>query len=336
MKIAVVIPFFQRESGILRKAIDSVLAQELAAGVTASIVVVDDGSPVSPEPDLAHLAAEQRAAVTVLRQPNAGPGAARNRALDHVAATGADYVAFLDSDDIWKPQHLRDATEALAMGYDFYFCDHTRFDSASSYADLLPALAAIRDPAVKGHMVIDSAGPVLTAAPDAMLEAFTTDYLCQTSTVVLRQSAVRTLRFDCQLRGAGEDHLFWIALCAEGARVAMSWRVNVLCGRGVNLYFDSFDFATVRAVNRIGYICLLSCKCQDLLPRSANSKSHVQKARIYMRGYSYMFIRALLRGQRPDLRLFRALWRRYPFMPLAMPFRFLAVLPHREREFRLW
>jgi succinoglycan biosynthesis protein ExoW len=336
MKIAVIIPFFQRTAGLLSKAVDSVFAQTLPAEITRWIIIVDDASPIPAEDDLAHLSPADRAGITVLHQPNGGPGDARNRALDLVAQKGADVVAFLDSDDLWYPDHLADALAALDAGTDFYFCDHCRFDAANSYARTIPALAALRAPDTPGLRMLDQAGPVITADGDVILAAYLKEYLSQTSTVVVRQSLVRQLRFDPELRGAGEDHLFWISLVADGARVAISWRVNVYCGRGVNIYFDAFDFGTARAVDRIGYLFLFWHKCRDLPVAADHRQSVAGMAQRYLRAYSFMFLRAMLIGQRPDTRIFRMICRRVPFMPMAMPFRFLSVLRHRREESRLW
>jgi len=60
---------------------------------------VDDGSTDGTLDVLAGYADRIR----LIQQPNAGPGAARNRGVEH--ATGK-YVAFLDSDDLWFPWTL--------------------------------------------------------------------------------------------------------------------------------------------------------------------------------------------------------------------------------------
>lgn len=336
MKIAVIIPYFQRDAGILRKAVNSVLAQDLPDGATTWLIIVDDSSPSPAKDELATLSSADRSKVTLVTQHNGGPGAARNRALDLVADQGADFVAFLDSDDVWKPQHLRDAVAALDQGFDFYFCDNVRFDEEQSFGSQRPVLQALLDPTTPGYRLVDPAGPVITVDRAVMLAATIKDYLSQTSTVVLRQSVVHRLRFDPELRGAGEDYMFWIKLAENGARAVISWRVNVLCGRGVNIYYGAFDFASVKAVDRIGYGCLFWHKCAQELGDHVDKTEIRARHRTLLRGYSYMFVRAILRGQRPNLTLFRALCRRLPLMPAAMPFRFLSVLPHRHRESKLW
>ena len=101
--ISVIIPVFNG-AGMLASAVRSVLAQRWGA---IEIIIVDDGS--SDDID----GAVQRLPVDVLfiRQPNAGPAAARNRGIE--AASG-ELLAFLDVDDLWSDGHL----DALASHLD--------------------------------------------------------------------------------------------------------------------------------------------------------------------------------------------------------------------------
>jgi glycosyltransferase involved in cell wall biosynthesis len=104
--ISVVIPTFNR-SHLLDRAIESVLNQTHAA---AEIIVVDDAS----SDDTSARMAEYAGAIPLLYirlERNGGGGAARNAGIRR--ATG-QYVAFLDSDDSWDPDHLRRLSEAAA------------------------------------------------------------------------------------------------------------------------------------------------------------------------------------------------------------------------------
>lgn len=92
---SVVIPAYNR-GNLLREALQSVFAQE---HTDYEVIVVDDGSTE----DIAAIAREFGDRVRCLRQENRGPGAARN--LGIADATG-EYVAFLDSDDLWFPWTL--------------------------------------------------------------------------------------------------------------------------------------------------------------------------------------------------------------------------------------
>ena len=71
------IPFYQREPGILRKAVESVLLQADVDNV--QIIIVDDGSPVSPREELRDLIEKDDGRIRLLVQENAGPGAAPSK-----------------------------------------------------------------------------------------------------------------------------------------------------------------------------------------------------------------------------------------------------------------
>jgi glycosyltransferase involved in cell wall biosynthesis len=84
------------------------------------IIVVDDGSKdATPQIVLRHAAEDRR--IRLIRQPNAGVAAARNRA---IAEAASDLVAPIDADDLWRPDkiekqlaELRRGGEAVALVY---------------------------------------------------------------------------------------------------------------------------------------------------------------------------------------------------------------------------
>jgi GT2 family glycosyltransferase len=96
---AVVIPVYEG-AAVIAEAIESVLEQTKPP---SEIVVVDDGSTDGLESTLG----PYRRHVRLVRTPHRGVAAARNTAL---AATQAEFVAMLDSDDVYLPERL----EALA------------------------------------------------------------------------------------------------------------------------------------------------------------------------------------------------------------------------------
>jgi len=101
-RVSVVIPTFNR-ARLVGLTIDSVLAQTFR---DFEIIVVDDGST----DDTAALLAGFGERVRVLRQPNQGMNPARNAGL---AAARGEYVALLDSDDLWEPYKLALQVELL-------------------------------------------------------------------------------------------------------------------------------------------------------------------------------------------------------------------------------
>lgn len=226
--IAIVIPYFQRERGILKKALASVFNQE---GVDDVIVlVIDDDSPVPAQSEIADLASS-RFPVTVIRQANSGPGGARNTGLANLP-DNVDYVAFLDSDDTWAPQHLQNALQALSAGYDVYFCDHIQLGGEQSPFRRAGRIEPDRHPSISGHADLH------VYAGD-MFDQIITGNVIGTSTVVFDRRKYGQLRFRTDLTTAGEDYLFWLELSHQGARFAFGSEPAVFYGRGVNVYAGS-------------------------------------------------------------------------------------------------
>lgn len=92
---SVIIPVYNR-ADMLQQALESVFRQEFE---DYEVIVIDDGST----DDLSLLIQNFQDRVIFLRQDNAGPGAARNRGS---AVAQGEYLAFLDSDDLWFPWTL--------------------------------------------------------------------------------------------------------------------------------------------------------------------------------------------------------------------------------------
>lgn len=104
--ISVIIPLYNKEREIER-TLRSALAQTLPA---REIIVVDDGSTDRSAEIVARIAS-QAPSVRLIRQPNAGVCAARNRA---VAASSGELVALLDADDVWRPGFLAEIASLRA------------------------------------------------------------------------------------------------------------------------------------------------------------------------------------------------------------------------------
>ena len=93
--VSVIIPTYNR-GWVLREAVDSVLAQDFE---DFELIVVDDGSTDNTREILETYHND----IIVLSQNNRGVSAARNWG---IARSCAPLIAFLDSDDLWKPQKL--------------------------------------------------------------------------------------------------------------------------------------------------------------------------------------------------------------------------------------
>lgn len=106
-QVTVVIPLYNKRD-VVGRAITSVIQQTVPDW---ELLIVDDGSTDgSYEVAEAHTIADTR--IRVHRQPNMGPGAARNRGLS-LAQT--PWIAFLDADDEWCPQFLEHCLRTAAI-----------------------------------------------------------------------------------------------------------------------------------------------------------------------------------------------------------------------------
>lgn len=278
--VAVVIPYYQKRTGILAKAIRSALAQEGALAL--DIIVVDDSSPVPARAELAGIAVPAPHALRIVEQSNAGPAAARNRALDLVAP-GTDYVAFLDSDDEWIPVHVANAVAALEAGHDFYFSDHYQLHQS------VTAFKRARRIAVEDHPVI-GASPDLHSYRGDMFNQILTGNIVGTSTVVYRHAAAPGLRFREEFVYAGEDYLFWLELTQRSQRVAFSALCECTYGEGVNIFAGS-GWGTEHSLIRLHY----EMKFKKALPRLFSlSPEQLRKNAEDVRGLRRSFVRDVL------------------------------------------
>lgn len=101
--ISVIIPAFNRAE-LLGATLRSLLGQTVPA---TEIIVVDDGSTDGTD----RVAEAFGSPVRVVRQDNAGPGAARNRGFKE---SSGDFIHFFDSDDIALPNKHEVQLHALA------------------------------------------------------------------------------------------------------------------------------------------------------------------------------------------------------------------------------
>jgi len=100
--ISVIIPTFNRAAWV-REAIDSVLAQTFQ---DFELIVVDDGSTDTTGEGLIPYGDR----LSTIYQTRQGVSAARNRGLEMAAG---EWLAFLDSDDLWLPQKLETQVDFL-------------------------------------------------------------------------------------------------------------------------------------------------------------------------------------------------------------------------------
>src|SRR2546425_8386489 len=102
--VSAVIPTYNR-GHLLKNAIDSILAQTYPVH---EIIIVDDGSTDGTDKMIQSYISERSGAVDIrpiryFYQENQGQAVATNEAMERA---NGEWIAFLDSDDVWLPQKL--------------------------------------------------------------------------------------------------------------------------------------------------------------------------------------------------------------------------------------
>jgi glycosyltransferase involved in cell wall biosynthesis len=191
--VDVVIPLYQKAPYIGR-ALASVFSQTFT---DFAVTVVDDGST-----DEGPAIVESDSRVRLIRQANAGPGAARNRGWREGSAP---LVAFLDADDTWEPTFLARMVEALDR--------HP--DSAAAVAGMYwKAAKEDRTPAFRAAGITE--GPWRcpgTIDPPSLKAAV--DFMHSSAVVVRRPAIERLGGFSEERCTYGEDSWLWLRLLRQ-------------------------------------------------------------------------------------------------------------------------
>ncbi|MCG3148419.1 MAG: hypothetical protein PCFJNLEI_01862 [Verrucomicrobiae bacterium] len=184
--VSVVIPAYNC-ARFLAQAVESVLAQTCPP---TEVIVVDDGST----DDTAEVAASFGTRIHLIRQPNRGPAVARNTGIE--AAQG-EWIAFLDSDDVWFPDKLERQVAALQPGG--LLCGEVLVFSGMD----LPTPPA-RQPS-----------PITEVPFERLLQR---NWIATSTVVVPRSALVEVGGFNKRYRGP-EDFDCWLSLAYRGVPV---------------------------------------------------------------------------------------------------------------------
>ena len=115
--VSVVIPNYNNGQ-YLAEAISSAISQTYK---NLEIIVIDDGSTDDSNEILESFGSKIR----LIKQENRGAASARNQG---IRSAKGDYIAFLDSDDIWKPNKIELQVAKIQSGiYGFVYCSLQEF-----------------------------------------------------------------------------------------------------------------------------------------------------------------------------------------------------------------
>ena len=220
-EISVIIPAYNREE-LIGETLWSLLSQTVPA---KEIIVVDDGSQDGTgEAVLEMLKLENTEKLKisrgrrwpelrVIRQENAGPGAARNRGL---AASTGEFIHFFDSDDIAAPNKHEVQLRALQeSGADIAYGAWVK----GRFADFEKLK---NEKAEKLKDRFQPVGPVLqaTGLPDEdLIKALLTDWSIVPHACLFRRSILERSGGFPEDIWVGEDHLMFLRCLLAGAKV---------------------------------------------------------------------------------------------------------------------
>jgi glycosyltransferase involved in cell wall biosynthesis len=224
---SIVVPTYNR-AYCLPRTVDSALAQ---TNVRVEVVIVDDGS----RDETAALVASRYGAdarVRFLRQDNGGVAVARNTGM---RAAQGDYIALLDSDDIWAPWKLelqlacmRARPEVGMTWTDMEAIDPDGNVTSPAYLRCMYSAYRwfpTRESLFRESLPLSEVAPRLASVVGMrqfsvgdLSSAMIMGNLVHTSTVVFtRRRYEQVGDFSDQYRRAGEDFEFHLRTCRAGA-----------------------------------------------------------------------------------------------------------------------
>ena len=99
--ISVLMSVYNTDFALVKRAIDSVLRQDFQ---DFELILIDDGSDNDPENKMLNYAKQHKDKIMYIRHNNCGQSKSINRG---ILNSSGQYIAILDADDEYKPNHLR-------------------------------------------------------------------------------------------------------------------------------------------------------------------------------------------------------------------------------------
>lgn len=197
-KVSVIMPTYMT-AHLIARALDSVLGQTFR---DFEVVVVNDGSPDTPE--LEKVLAPYQDRIVYMKQQNKRAAGARNTAIHRARG---EYLAFLDSDDAWLPEHLGAQMQLFEQDptLDLVYCNGMvdTPESSREFMDSCPTQG------------------------EATFEALVTERChIAVSTVVVRKKALEKAGLFDESLPRCDDYDMWLRAAFWGAKMGYSRRVQ--------------------------------------------------------------------------------------------------------------
>lgn len=191
-RVSVVIPAYNAVD-LIPETIDSIKTQTFT---DLEIIVINDGSPETAE--LETKLKPYFADIVYIKQPGRGAGSARNAG---ISIARGEFIAFIDSDDLWLPEFLSSQIAFLEKNeFDMVYSDAFLFGShivgAPRFMDTAPS---------KGEVTAES------------LLAYECNII--TSGVVARRSMIIAAGAFEEQRARAHDFHLWVRMAKIGCRI---------------------------------------------------------------------------------------------------------------------
>jgi glycosyltransferase involved in cell wall biosynthesis len=277
--VSVVIPTYNR-SVVLRRALESVVAQTRPPD---EVIVVDDGST----DDTVEWVERELPDMTLMRRSNYGVSNARNRGVE---AAGSEWIAFLDSDDEWRPEKLEKQLWALAENPGYHLChtnevwvrDGRRVNEGKRHAKT-------------GGRIFQRCLPLCVISP---------------SSTVIRRALLGALGGFDETMPVCEDYDMWLRVCSLHPVLFLEEALTVKHGG-----HDDQLSRRYRGMDRYRIRAILKILSDDVLPpedRAAAIDTLLEKVDVYLGG-------ARKRGKTGEVAVYEALRDRFRDEPPEGP-----------------
>lgn len=233
-KVSVVVPAYNSENYIA-EAIQSILDQNYP---NTEILVINDGSTDNTMQVLQAFDGQ----VKVIEQVNSGSAVARSNGMQH--STG-DYIAFLDSDDIWLPNKLESQVNFLES--------HAEFGMVfSNWSCWTPDDQGVFHRRNFSQDKKEDARPMSGWLFGQLID----DCIVWTSTVLMRREVFENIgQFDSTLR-RGQDYDYWL-------RASTKYKIHKL--DDIHAVYRIHDASVTRTPKPVNYEYIVISKAMKLL-----------------------------------------------------------------------
>jgi len=194
-RFSVIMPSYNRRK-LIRAAVMSVLNQTF---IDFELIVVDDGSTDGTLEVLSDITDSR---LSLHQQQNSGPGAARNKG---IGIAQGQYVAFLDSDDLYLPWALQTYDQALKQNQEpsLLICEAAEFEQDEAMANVTEK-------------------PLQVQCYDHYLQAADRDFWIGASVVAVKRQVLLASGGFNNAKVNQEDCDLWLRLCTAPGFIAIA------------------------------------------------------------------------------------------------------------------